>query len=131
MLKLDKVYVSKNYSLLKLDENNFLVFCGSTARTDTLFHSFNRYTLLWNFFSSKNSAACTPPQEFFELWTKFSSDFLSFWKREQQLIAKQMYEEKKKKIYSEKVEGLVVKPAKITGLKLKLASSRKMSQDST
>lgn len=42
-----------------------------------------------------------------------------------------MYEEKKKKIYSEKVEGLVVKPAKITGLKLKLASSRKMSQEST
>lgn len=90
-----------------------------------------RYTLLWKFFSSKNPAVCTPPQEFFELWTKFSSDFLSVWKKEQQLIAKQMYEEKKKKIYSEKVEGLVVKPAKITGLKLKLASSRKMSQEST
>lgn len=118
-------------AILFLEENNFLVLCGSTVNTDTLLHSFNRYTLLWKFFSSKNSAACTPPQEFFELWTKFSSDFLSFWKKEQQLIAKQMYEEKKKKIYSEKVEGLVVKPAKITGLKLKLASSRKMSQEST
>lgn len=118
-------------AILLLDENNFLLVCGSTLHTDTLRHSFNRYTLLWKFFSSKNPAVCTPPQEFFELWTKFSSDFLSVWKKEQQLIAKQMYEEKKKKIYSEKVEGLVVKPAKITGLKLKLASSRKMSQEST
>lgn len=85
----------------------------------------NRYTSLWKFFSVKSLGACLPPQEFFDVWVKFSSDFLLFWKREQQLIAKQIYEETKKKVYKEKVEGLAVKPATVTGLKLKLASSKK------
>lgn len=87
--------------------------------------SFHRYTSLWKFFSVKSLGACPPPQEFFDMWVKFSSDFLLFWKREQQLIAKQIYEETKKKVYKEKVEGLAVKPATVTGLKLKLASSKK------
>lgn len=90
-----------------------------------LIHFIVRYTDLWKFFSVKSSAACPPPQEFFELWAKFSSDFLLLWKREQQLIAKQIYEETKRKVYKEKVEGLAVKPATVTGLKLKLASSKK------
>ena len=84
-----------------------------------------RYICLWQFFSGKPSASCVPPQEFFELWARFSSDFLVFWRKEQQLIAKQIYEETKRKVYKEKVEGIAVKPATVTGLKLKLASSKK------
>jgi len=84
------------------------------------------YSSLWRYYSGKSSAVCPcPPQEFFELWAKFSSDFLVFWRKEQQLIAKQIYEETKRRVYKEKVEGLAVKPATVTGLKLKLASSRK------
>ena len=86
---------------------------------------FLRYSSLWNFFSVKPSATCSPPQEFFEHWTHFSSDFLLFWRKEQQAVAKLIYEETKKKVYKEKVEGLAVKPATSTGLKLKLASSKK------
>ena len=86
-----------------------------------------RYICLWQFFSGKPSASCVPPQEFFELWARFSSDFLVFWRKEQQLIAKQIYEETKRKVYKEKVEGITVKPATVTGLKLKLASSKKTS----
>lgn len=70
-------------------------------------------------------ATCSPPQEFFEIWAKFSSDFLLFWRKEQQLIAKLAFEETKRKVYKEKVEGISVKPATVSGLKLKLASSRK------
>lgn len=88
-------------------------------------HSFYRYSDLWRFFSVKASAACPPPQEFFELWAKFTVDFLLLWRKEQQLIAKEIYEETKRKVYKEKVEGIAVKPATVTGLKLKLASSRK------
>ena len=86
-----------------------------------------RYICVWQFFSGKPSASCVPPQEFFELWARFSSDFLVFWRKEQQLIAKQIYEETKRKVYKEKVEGIAVKPATVTGLKLKLASSKKTS----
>lgn len=96
-----------------------------TEQDQALTECRRRYTSLWKFFSGKSATACSPPQDFFELWAKFSTDFLVFWKREQQLIAKQMYEETKRKVYTEKVEGLVVKPAKVTGLKFKLASSRK------
>lgn len=68
---------------------------------------------------------CSPPQEFLEIWAKFSSDFLLFWRKEQQLIAKLAFEETKQKVYKEKLEGISVKPATVSGLKLKLASSRK------
>lgn len=88
-------------------------------------NSFHRYSSLWRFFSVKPSATCSPPQEFFEHWAHFSSDFLLFWRKEQQAVAKQIYEETKRKVYKEKVEGLAVKPATSTGLKLKLASSKK------
>ena len=88
-------------------------------------NSFHRYSSLWRFFSVKPSATCSPPQEFFEHWTHFSSDFLLFWRKEQQAIAKHIYEETKKRVYKEKVEGLAMKPATTTGLKLKLASSKK------
>ena len=84
-----------------------------------------RYSSLSRFFSVKPTATCSPPQEFFDTWAKFSSDFLLFWRKEQQLIAKQIYEETKRKVYKEKVEGIAVKPATVTGLKLKLASSRR------
>lgn len=84
-----------------------------------------RYSSLWRYFTAKPTAACSPPQEFLEIWAKFSSDFLFFWKKEQQLIAKQVFEETKRKVYKEKVEGISVKPATNSGLKLKLASSRK------
>lgn len=89
------------------------------------FNLFDRYLSLWRYFSVKPSATCSPPQEFFEHWTHFSSDFLLFWRKEQQVIAKDIYEETKRKVYKEKVEGLAVKPATSTGLKLKLASSKK------
>ena len=88
-------------------------------------NSFVRYLSIWRYFSVKPSATCSPPQEFFEHWTHFSSDFLLFWRKEQQVIAKDIYEETKRKVYKEKVEGLAVKPATSTGLKLKLASSKK------
>lgn len=88
---------------------------------NSVVNSCDRYSCLWRFFS----ATCSPPQDLFEFWAKFSSDFLVFWRKEQQLIAKEIYEETKRKVYKEKVEGIAVKRATVTGLKLKLASSRK------
>ena len=85
--------------------------------------TFHRYTSLVYFLNP--TASAVPPQEFFELWTSFATDFKVYWKKEQQHIAKEIYEKTKRKLMEEKVTPLVKKPVSLSGLKLRLAAARK------
>lgn len=117
----------------KCNFNTFLKFCDrycshsrrtgencTKAKTVLFIH---RYIMLLKFFNPQQLSVS--PQEFFEMWVTFCGDFKVLWKKEQQLIAKQIYENTRRKLWEEKNEKIPKKRVSLSGLKLKMAFTRK------
>ncbi|KAK3737560.1 hypothetical protein QZH41_017757 [Actinostola sp. cb2023] len=101
--------------------------CDLKEQIQALDECRKKFSVLLEFFYQR--VISLTPQEFFEMWSKFSLDFKVLWKKRQQFLAKQLYEKTQKRVREEKVENISKKPISLTGLKLKLAgaSSKKTS----
>eukprot|EP00118_Oscarella_pearsei_P003590 m.14982 g.14982 ORF g.14982 m.14982 type:complete len:1181 (+) comp26071_c0_seq2:219-3761(+) len=110
-----EVFQSSPSNLLQPFKATMEEFLGWAKKTiqdqfDFLADCQRRFTSLADFYCfHDNGGVAMTPSEFFNVWTELCADFKEAWKREKQIVAKRMYEERKgtlKKLKKQETVGI-------------------------